>query len=423
MKNERLTATFFLSVIMICLCLVFGSFIDTHHEYALLTAQPEPEEAVNWRQLYQFDDAPVLPSRQPRTLEYIYNYIKNACNKYSSSLFGSMRAVETAKNYEDFIGWNIASAYEYNGVTKLTDGHLTIMHPMIDVSQASSAVADLAAYCKDKGIDFFYAACPKKTCIYEDKDISGTLDFANSNADNLLKLLAQAGLNVYDFRKLLHEDGMNHHASFYKTDNHWKAETGLWAAKHILEFLRDDYGWDVHPQILEPSRFEHVIYPEWFLGSRGRKFMLSRTKPDDFTMLYPKFKTLFQYNVPSKGLNVSGDFSITYNMSSVASKDYYGKNPYAAYGSGNKPLARTHNLMNHNGKRILVIHDSFSLCVVPFVALGTEYTDDIDLRYFTGSLKKYIAVNHPDLVAVCYYLTDVHDTINLDTHKDLYDFR
>ena len=241
-----------------------------------------------------------------------------------------------------------------------------------------------------------------KICASEDQDISGILDHSHQNADRFLDEISKAGVKYYDFRKILHADGMNHHEAFFRTDHHWKPETGLWAAKHILEILRDDYGWDVDPAILNPDRFEYKVYPKWFLGSQGKKITLVCAKPEDFTMIYPKFKTLIRFEVPTQEIDTSGDFSVTYEMFHVESKDYYGRNPYGAYKYADQPLTKIHNLLNHNGKKILILHESMFNCVIPFAALGIEYTDEIDLRSFTGSLRSYIKSSKPDIVITAY---------------------
>jgi len=228
----------------------------------------------------------------------------------------------------------------------------------------------------------------------------------------------------YDFRKILHAEGMKHHEAFFRTDHHWKPETGLWAAKHILEFLRDDYGWRVEPEILNPDRFEHKVYPEWFLGSQGKKLSLLRVKPDDFTMLYPKFRTFIHYEAPHEGVNISGDFSVTYYMKSVERKDYYGLSPYGAYKYGDQPLDMIHNLLNHDGKKILVIHDSMFNCVIPLIALGVEEVHGMDLRHFTGSLRSYIKATKPDMVITAYYTNSVgRSSKSMRPNNRMYDFR
>ena len=66
---------------------------------------------------------------------------------------------------------------------------------------------------------------------------------------------------------------------------------------------------------------------------------------------------------------------------------------------------------------MLFIHASLSNCVVPFVALGIEYTDEIDLRHFTGSVETFIRTEKPDIVIVAY------NSEVPGTDDRLYDFR
>ena len=228
------------------------------------------------------------------------------------------------------------------------------------------------------------------------------MDFSNQNADKFHALLDDAGVNVCDLRKLLHQDGMNHHEAFFKTDHHWKPETGLWVSRRILQILRDDYGWDMKPDILNPNNFEYVIYPEWFLGSQGKKFMLSRTKPDDFTMIYPKYDTNIRFELPALSLDNTGDFSITYNMSQLASGDYYNTSSYGAYSHGGGAVVKITNFLAENDKKVLLIRDSYSDVVIPFIAMGVKYVEAVDLRHMTGSIRRYIEANKPDMVIVMY---------------------
>ena len=110
-------------------------------------------------------------------------------------------------------------------------------------------------------------------------------------------------------------------------------------------------------------------------------------------------------------------------MTSVTSKDYYGKNPYAAYNHADRPLIKIRNRLNTDGKKLMVIHDSFSNCVIPFLALAIHDVDAIDLRHFTGSLKRYIEENKPDVLAVMYTPSQINAEQNYNTHKYQYDFR
>lgn len=413
----------------IFLCVIIGVMFSaicvyTSRKVDSLTSERQEIE-IDWEALYPFETGSKKQHDNKETIiERTYKLVKEKCEEYSSEkLIGYHSIVESAKKYEDVIAWNLSSVFDYNAVVKLHDGYLTGYTPSRDVMENAKSTIGLAEFCRERGIEFFYANLPTKTCVYEDKDISGVLDFANQNVDRFLAMLGDSGVKYYDFRKLLHDDGMKHHEAFYVTDHHWKAETGLWAARHVLRILRDDYGWNVKPEVLNPDNFDYVVYPEWFLGSSGRKITHVRTKPDDFTLIYPKFETLIHYEIPSGGIDTSGDFSITYDMRSVEPKDYYNQNPYAAYNHADKPLIQIENIRGNNGRRILVIHDSVSNCVIPFIAMEIQNVYSIDLRYFTGSIKSFIAKERPDAVVIMYYSTIPGRDATAKTDKTLYDFR
>ena len=103
----------------------------------------------------------------------------------------------------------------------------------------------------------------------------------------------------------------------------------------------------------------------------------------------------------------------------------YGKNTYGTYNM-HSSVIRTENMNISEGKKFLLIRDSFSGCVVPFVALGVKHVDAVDLRTFSGSIRSYIASEKPDAVAVMYYAEMPGRTgapYSSDTDRRLYDFR
>ena len=424
MKPERLTAIFFLSVIAGLMVLVPVTFVI--NQVNKLSAVHEAVNInIDWSKLYPFkySDRYIPKAKSGSLAEQIKFKVEEY---YSKNIASYHMLAEAGKKYEDFIGWNMAYSGSYNPVIKLHEDYLVTLTPYehtASISKNAEEVTQLAEFCRNIGTDFLYIHLPGKVCPLSDESISGILDYSNQNADRLLQSLAASGVRTCDLRIMLHADSMNHHDAFYRTDHHWKAETGLWAAKHILKILRENYSWNVEPEILAPKNFDRVVYPEWFLGSQGKKITLARTKPDDFSMLYPKYETLIHYEIPSKRVNISGDFRVTYNMSQVLSKDYYGKTPYRAYNFSDKPSASTHNFLNNSGKKILIVHDSFGNSVVPFLAMSIEDTEEIDVRYFTGSLRTYITVNSPDLVIVMYDLGNVGLIEPNSTLRNQYDFR
>ena len=423
MKPERFTAGVFTVVVMALMLSAFYSFATRKLIHNPNANRPKTI-AIDWEQLYPFEEGKREFASKVLSL---YDYLKDRIEQYTSTnLPCYYDLTDAAKKYENALGWNMVSVSDYNAVVKLRDGYLTTYTMSLDVAPDAESVKDFADFCAERGIDFAYINFPTKVCVSEDRDISGVLDFANQNADRFLAMLRDSGVRCYDFREALHAAGMKHHEAFYITDHHWKAETGLWAAGKVLEILRDDLGWNVEPEIIAPENFEYVVYRDWFLGSQGKKVTLARTKPDDFTMIYPKFETSLKFEVASLGLDLSGDFGITYDMKQVETLDYYGKDPYTTYIYADNPLTRIENKLNTNGKRLLIVKDSFSNCLIPFIALELQYVDVIDLRHFTGSIRNFVDKERPDAVIVEYHSTEPGRTSQpspSETDKKLYDFR
>ncbi len=339
---------------------------------------------------------------------------KNVDTYTTDYLIGYKKIVELAHKYEDILRWNYAVAGDYNSVLKFSDGFLYTICERTEVGGIAENTVSFAQYCADKGIDFLYIQAPCKVSKTQDSSISGTVDFSNQNADDLIDRLRKAGVNVYDLRDVIEEEGLHHHSLFYRTDHHWLGETGLWAARHILEYLSRQFGYDVEPALLNEDGFTGVLYPSWFLGSQGKKVTLSVTAPEDFSLLYPLFDTQLHFSIPEIGVDSEGDFSVVYDMDQVEEKDYYNKNPYAAYMYGDSAMARFENELSDDDLRILFIHDSFGDCVLPFVSLAVRYVDSLDLRHFTGSVQSYIEETTPDAVIVLY---------NPSINSTLFDFQ
>ena len=310
---------------------------------------------------------------------------------------GYRTMVEAANRYDAILGWEIAGVESYNPVIMAEDNYFITCVARQDREARAAEIADLRDYCASLGMAHLYVTTPNDTCRY-DTGISGVMDFYNQNADRLQAALREADVDTIDLRETLHEAGMDHHKSFYQTDHHWLPETGRWAAGVIAETLNADYGFDIDLTLFDADRWRAEVYEDWFLGSQGKKVTLTRAKPEDFTLFYPKFDTQIHIEIPSLDVDKTGDFSVFYRYGAVEPRDYYAQSPYAAYFYGDNALTRVHNELRGDGKRVLVLGHSFDNCVLPFLALGVEYLDSIDPREFTGSLTTFLRENPYDVV-------------------------
>ena len=61
-----------------------------------------------------------------------------------------------------------------------------------------------------------------------------------------------------------------------------------------------------------------------------------------------------------------------------------------------------HGITNNQGKRILVLGDSYSWPITSYLAQDVEYISAFHPQYFVGDIKTYIEHYQPDLVLWIY---------------------
>ena len=425
------------AVAAICILLLFVSLAGVL--YSVITKQMDKASEqtflnVNWKGLYPFSDPETEADAKSKgesnpllakisLWEKFVSTKKAHFQKYHTTLLpGYQTMAEWAQKYNSVVRWNYTSYDEYNGVVDKGEGYLVGRAARVDVGEHIDSVLDYQRKCEQAGMRFLYVATPSKVCRLEDADYSGSVDFCNQNADDLLSGIRDAGVAVLDLREKLHEQGLNHHAMFYNTDHHWKTTAGLWAAGEILDCCNQLFGAGADLSLLELSAFRQQLYEKWFLGSQGKKVTLARAVPDDFTLLYPNYETSVHFTVPTRGIDAIGSFEIMYDMYEVTNRDYYTKNPYGACAYGETALCTVENLKMPEGKKVLLIRDSMSDCVIPCLSMGFGQLHSLDLRLFNGSVWEYTRSYDPDIVIVMYGASSI-GSISWNNHVDKFDFR
>ncbi|MDR3170279.1 MAG: hypothetical protein LBU17_01480 [Treponema sp.] len=372
---------------------------------------------INWAKLYPFQgirNGSVHTTVLDSFTGKITNIEKKIEQYTTELLVNRVFFVETAAGYEKMLGWNL-----HETVIDLGDGFITEQVKQVDVQPPATALVEFNDFLKDLNIDLLYVQSPHKICKYD--TVAGLSDFSNQNADELLHALDSRHIPHLDLREYIHEQQLDHHSLFYKTDHHWKAETGLWATKIIGAYLNTHNGFAIDTSIFDPDRYRYEVYKNWFLGSIGKKVTLMRTQPEDISLMYPLWDTNLTLQIPSLQIDTQGTFDIVYGYDRITKIDYYNLSPYGAYIYGDNPITIIHNNLSQDGKKVLFIKDSFVNVVDPFCALGVENVEVVDIRHFTGSVQTYIEQSKPDIVIVMYNPS----AINMDTstHRATFDFR
>lgn len=204
------------------------------------------------------------------------------------------------------------------------------------------------------------------------------------------KIPSQTYVNVFD--KLKEHDTEE---IYYKTDHHWTTK----GAYYGYEAYKDKVG------ILGMSQddFNITSVTNDFLGTVYSKARLYSTKPD----------TINKY-VPNKDIQYTLDFNNGERiMYSLYDDEYLTKrDKYSYFLGGNNALVKILS-SNKNGRKLLLVKDSYAHSMVPFLANDFEEIHMVDLRHFNLSLKDYMQSNNITDSMVLYNIVTFADDLNL----------
>ena len=323
------------------------------------------------------------------TKYYVWNYYKY---------------VELKGFIDRIIGINV---FEGNTkVVKLNNGRLDwyeneeISHQ--EIEEIVDTVSDFADYVTNSGKEFLYVQIPCGICKRDPQLPIGVNDYANDNYDKFLQALNWNNIKTIDFRDMIHEAGEEHPSLFFKTDHHWNVDGAFFATKQLVKYLKEMYNYDIDVQYLQDNLYERKVLKDRFLGSEGRKVSKGYVKPEDFELLIPKFDTHLKIEYPALNLQLEGEFIDTiYNWDVLNNENYYEASCYEAQLYGNQPVTHIHNEEIYNELKIMIIRNSFSLGLEPYLSLGVTDIYSIDYRSengFNGSYRTFFDEYEPDIV-------------------------
>ena len=293
---------------------------------------------------------------------------------------------------------------------KLDNDQLTYVIPEFDMSDIAANTIAFSRMLEIEGIPFLYVNTPFKVDPENKQLPPGIEDYSNENADCFLNLLREAGVDTLDLREIVRAEGLDHSSLFYRTDHHWKAETGFWAFTEIVrELSRQDSAYVIDESILAQENYGWMVYPKCFLGSAGQRVGPLYSGLDDMTVITPLYDTWLRlWSVDSADAD-EGTFSDILLYPEFLDGDIFHSFPYNVYLGGSFAQLHLVNESRESGfavtstqRKILAFTDSFAWVVAPFLALGYDETVFLDLRAFEEDVLDFVRVEQPDLVIVLY---------------------
>ncbi|MBR2674876.1 MAG: hypothetical protein IKE52_05420 [Mogibacterium sp.] len=292
-------------------------------------------------------------------------------------------------------------------VYKLSNGQIIYDLPKRDMTKHAARVKALDEAVRDMGIEFMYVQLPFKA-----KDDSymplGTHGNGNENADQMVSLLREQGVNTLDIRELFEEQGRDWTEQFYNTDHHWRETTAFWAAGEIMKKMKNDMGVDYSEEYYDEDSYELIRYDNYMLGAVGRRTGKFYAGLDDFVLFKPKYDTDFVFkargNKKKDSLERSGSFYDTmYIWENLEKRADFDRNTYSTYTGKNFSRIDITNKKANNGLRILIVRESFTCALLPFIAVNAEHVTTVDLRHYKDkSIPELCEEVKPDIVLVNY---------------------
>lgn len=366
---------------------------------------------VNWEEMFPYEhtvemvETPSIPTKVSKTDRFVGLMLK--FGRIGSNWAKSMFMYDYIAKAGFVIQSRLSDPSVGNTYIKLKNGSWTeLVSEQVSTDGANKAVApyvSLQNYVEGKDFLYFYA--PVKLCKYDPQLPDGVVSYANENIDAYIASMKAYNMNYVDMRENMHSDGLNHYSMFYVTDHHWTVEAGLWAASVVTSELNNRFGWSMKDP-MKLGQYDYVTYENAEFGSAGVGVTHFVADSEDFTIPYPMFDTNFRLEVPSKNVDDKGSFrelfvdeEKIYSLMEDGGGSAYGKILY-----GNQPYERITNLSMEDGPRILMIRDSFSIAVAPYLAEVCSELVLLDVRptngNFYGSVVNCIDTVNPDIVLV-----------------------
>lgn len=241
-------------------------------------------------------------------------------------------------------------------------------------------------------VPVYFSLVPDKSWVWADylPDYAPNVD----DGSTIEQAAELCGENVcfIDLRGALDYD------SFYRTDHHW---TTMGAMQAYFTLIRDISGGNSGDWYHEPE-----LQSDQFYGTTYSAAGAGWVKPDSIYTMIPEGGTKGHVTVTGYPEGQPIESSL-YHPEKLEVKD-----KYAYFLGGNQPLCIIKNPDAQGGK-LLVIRDSYSDSLAPFLAEEFQEVHLFDLRYNNLSLKQYVEDNGIDQVLVLYSANNFNTDQNL----------
>lgn len=226
-------------------------------------------------------------------------------------------------------------------------------------------------------VPVYFSLIPDKSFVWADRLPANAPHVDDGSVLTDAEALCGDNVNWIDLSGALGGDD-----AFYRTDHHWST---MGAYQGYLALMTAMNG------SVTTLDYEPVLVSDSFYGTTWSSSGASWIEPDEMYTWVPEgAAAVTRY---PEGKPVPGSL---YDLSKLELKD-----KYSMFLGGNQPLCVLENPDAQNG-RLLVVRDSYSDSLAPFLALDYQEVHLYDLRYNRVPITQYVQENGIDQVLVLY---------------------
>ena len=160
---------------------------------------------------------------------------------------------------------------------------------------------------------------------------------------------------------------------FYRTDHHWTSLGAFYGANAVLSSLGRP--------TLDRADFTPEVVSDDFNGTLYSTSGIHWLTPDEM-----------EYWVEEDGISVTSWRTGSPELAALYERSYLDKkDKYSSFLGGNQPLCVLKNEDNPDGGKILLVRDSYSDSLAPFLAQSFSEVHLLDLRYYRAPVAQYAA--------------------------------
>jgi len=279
---------------------------------------------------------------------------------------------------------------ENNGAYLADDGTLINRVDAPSQEKLDKDTGYVDALVSNLSVPVYLGLIPSSAATWADKLPQGA-----PTADELAiidQVYFNTGANTIDLAGALaaHKD----EAIYYRTDHHWTSLGAFYGANAIFEAM------GLEPLNLDD--YEKTTVSTSFNGTTFSSSGVRWLKPDSI-----------ETYVTEDGVNVTNYFTNQPQEGSLYVNSFLDKkDKYSFFLGGNQPLCVIQSEKT-DGPRVLVVRDSYSDSLAPFLTERFSEVHLFDLRYNMNSIPKYVEENNIDQVVVLYSFSNFATDNNL----------